>query len=500
MTAAWAALASCSVEPRSTLVNATSTVVTSVGPLDSSSDNSILHLLRRTSFGPTVDELEHIQAIGVDAYLDEQLNPDMLDDTALDLQLAQFDLLNVPSGELFARVEREEVRPPEIIGQMIAATLLRQVYSKRQLFEVMVDFWSNHFNIAIGEAPLALTKPTDDREVIRAHALGRFRDLLSASAHSAAMLIYLDNANSTRNGPNENYAREIMELHTLGVNGGYTQKDVAEVARAFTGWSIVLPREARRSAGEMGSFLFRERAHDDGPKSILDVDFPRGQGLRDGEQVIDILASHPSTAETIARKLCVRFVSDVPPDSVISKAANTFTQTEGDIRAVLRTILTSEEFAASVGQKVKRPLEFFSSVLRSTNAELELGGNRQRGRVLMEQVKSLGQVPFFWPTPDGYPDTAVHWLNNGAMLARWNFALALISGQLRIIRPHLEGIVDDVDSFEEALDRVSLRLLGQHLPADAKSIVLDFVKAVPDDVKLRGAVALILGSPHFQVR
>ena len=438
--------------------------------------------------------------MGIEAYLDEQLTPEALDASEVESRLARFTTLSMTPGELFEKLASEEIRPPQIVGELIAATLTRHVYSPRQLFEVMVDFWSDHFNIYVAANPAPVLKPTDDRDVIRAHALGKFRDLLWASAHSPAMLTYLDNARSTKEGPNENYAREIMELHTLGVNGGYTHMDVVEVARAFTGWSITNPRDARRSGAEPGRFLFRENFHDDGAKSILGVTFPAGQGIRDGEQVIDLLAAHPSTATHVVRKLCARFISDTPPDSIVSQAAQTFTDTDGDIRAVLRTILTSEEFAASIGQKVKRPLDFFANALRVTNAEIEFEVRPRDPRTLFDHLAALGQVPFFWQTPDGYPDQVEAWLSNGALLARWNFALALVGGQVPLVRPNLDGLLDGVDSVEDAVDRIATTVLGETLPSDARSIVSGYAKAAPDDMKGPGAIALMLGSPHFQVR
>jgi uncharacterized protein (DUF1800 family) len=310
------------------------------------------------------------------------------------------------------------------------------VVSERQLYEQMVDFWANHFSVFQGKGQTRLYIPAYDRDVIRPHALGRFRDLLGAVATSPAMLFYLDNAQSVADsshrtlggnmrrglarrgrGLNENYARELMELHTLGVDGGYTQQDVVEVARALTGWSIN-PVE--------GVFQFRAAAHDADEKTVLGVRLAGGRGIEDGQQVLDILAKHASTARYITRKLAVRFVSDSAPAALVDRCAAVFSASDGDIRKTLSCVVTSPEFfsRASYRAKVKTPFELVVSSLRAVNAVPD------RTPRVSQALTRLGQPIFGRQTPDGWPDTADEWLNAGAMVNRVNFGLSVASGRV----------------------------------------------------------------------
>jgi uncharacterized protein (DUF1800 family) len=307
------------------------------------------------------------------------------------------------------------------VAEVGAAKLSRAVLSERQLYEQMVDFWENHFSVFIGKGQTRLFIPAYDRDVIRPHALGKFRELLGAVAKSPAMLFYLDNARSSARGLNENYARELMELHTLGVDGGYSQKDVIEVARALTGWTID-PRE--------GAFVFRPRQHDEGEKVILGERFGAGRGIEDGERVLDMLARHPSTARHITRKLVVRFVSDSAPPGLVDRCASVFSRTDGDIRATLQCVVTSPEFFSRTAYhvKVKTPLELVASALRASDATPD--GSPRSTQILVR----LGQPMFGRQTPDGWPDTADEWVNAGAMVNRVNFTLALVSGRVPGVR------------------------------------------------------------------
>ena len=343
--------------------------------LDNGQDKDwvLMRTLHRISFGPTPDEVERAREIGIENYIDEQLAPGSIEETELPTDiLNNLDLLSLSAEELF----QIEMRG-QIIGQLTANALLRCAYSKRQLHEMMVDFWTNHFNIYVVGTPEGVLKVRDDLEVIRPNALGMFGDILNASATSPAMLAYLDNASNTKNGPNENYARELLELHTLGVDGGYTQLDVQEVARAFTGWSIVRPNRRLFNNDTPGDFIFQEVLHDDGEKLVLGQTISSG-GIEEGQSIIDLLIDHPSTAEYISTKLVRRFVADEPPSSLVEKASETFQSSGGDIPQVMSTILHSAEFRASLGQKVKRPLEVFVSALRVTNASIQFP-NRSLG-------------------------------------------------------------------------------------------------------------------------
>ncbi|NOY99917.1 MAG: DUF1800 domain-containing protein [Chloroflexi bacterium] len=451
-------------------------------------DEALLaHTLRRISWGPTPEMFERARSLGLDAYIEEQLHPETLDDSEVESLLDNFETLTMTPGE---RDELEKRAQP--IQELIGATLLRQWRSPRQLYEVVVDFWSNHFNIFIGKNQCRVLKTDDDLDVIRPNALGKFADLLSASAHSPAMLVYLDQASSGKRAPNENYARELMELHTISVDGGYSHDDIIEVARAFTGWSVAGRRDVLRKAG---SFLFRRQMHDDGEKRVMDLAIPAGGGEEDGQMILDYLGHHEMTARFISTKLARRFVADEPPASLVAKLSQTFTESGGDTREMLRVLLRSDEFRNSAGQKVKRPLEFFISALRVTNARIG-----SRSRALVDYLRQLGQVPFFWSPPTGYPDTADWWMTTSGLLGRWNFGLLLAAGMIRGAEVDLESLTADAASPRDVVDVLSIRFLGEKLPDDARDILIDFASQGDLGDNLAGVAGLIMGSPHFQVR
>ncbi|MGP8246713.1 MAG: DUF1800 domain-containing protein [Bryobacteraceae bacterium] len=324
--------------------------------------------------------------------------------------------------------------PAQVVARDLAeAKMLRAIYSERQLAEVLDDFWFNHFNVYFDKGADRYLVTGYEREAIRPHVLGKFRDLLEATAKSPAMLFYLDNwqsagpdagqgrprAKQARRGLNENYGRELMELHTLGVNGGYTQKDVTEVARCFTGWTIYQPQLG-------GRFLFNARLHDNGEKVVLGVTIPPGGGMLDGEKVLDILARHPSTAHFISLKLAQRFVADDPPQALVDRMAATFLKTGGDIRQVLETMFHSKEFW-SVGafrSKMKSPLEMVASAVRAT------GGDVDFAFALANQVAQMGEPLYRKMEPTGYSNSSKEWMNAGGLLARMNFALQLTGNRL----------------------------------------------------------------------
>ncbi|TDR20672.1 DUF1800 domain-containing protein [Marinicella litoralis] len=381
----------------------------------------MVHFLRRCSYGFSTAELTFAQSIGLDAYLEYQLAPEEMNTDALENLLNQvFSSLQMSYAEIIARSRTDNDFNPAF--ELIAATLIRAAYNPSQLFEIMVEFWSNHFNVNIFDGPIQVFKGVDDRDNVRPNALGNFRDLLHANAKSPAMLYYLDGFSNTADGPNENYARELMELHTLGVNGGYSEDDVKEVARCFTGWTL------SEQADEL--FVFYAPNHDTGSKTVLGQFIPAGGGIEDGEAVLDILASHPSTAAFIAKKLCQRFISDTPPQAVIDAVAATFVQTDGDIKAILRTLFTHAEFATSAGQKFKRPIEYVLSIFRSLSP-LSTGRSFE---FIYRQVRNLGQTPFSYPAPTGYSDESSSWLNTNALLDRWNLGFAIGFGDLGLGR------------------------------------------------------------------
>jgi uncharacterized protein (DUF1800 family) len=335
------------------------------------------------------------------------------------------------SPEVRRRVELLAGPQQVVYRDLAEAKMLRAVYSNRQLEEQLDDFWFNHFNVFVDKGADRYLVTEYEREAIRPHVLGKFRDLLAATAKSPAMLFYLDNwqsagpntqqprGNQARRGLNENYGRELMELHTLGVDGGYTQKDVTEVARCFTGWTINRPQLG-------GKFVFNPKLHDNGEKAVLGVLIPAGGGESDGERVLDILAHHPSTARFISKKLAMRFVADDPPEALIERMAQTFQKTDGDIRQVMLTMINSKEFwsTGAYRSKIKSPLEMVASAVRAMN------GNVDVALPLVNQVAQLGEPLYRKLEPTGYSNSSAQWANSAGLMARMNFALNLASNKV----------------------------------------------------------------------
>jgi uncharacterized protein (DUF1800 family) len=381
----------------------------SVAPTFAAKDQ-VSHVLDRLTFGARPGDYGRVSAMGVDAFIDEQLKPAAMDDRYCEKAVRRYQTIKYPAGELF------EYREQLVWNDLASATVLRSVYSERQLYEVMVGFWSDHFNIDHSKGDCQWLKTADDRDVIREHALGSFSDLLHASALSPAMLWYLDGRENRKSNPdeqpNENYARELLELHTLGVDGGYSQQDVMEVARCLTGWTC-------RSEERMwkGRVEFRKENHDDGEKSVLGHTIPAGLGEKDLDRVLDIVSKHPSTAHYIAMKLCTRFISDEPDEAAVKAVATSFLDSNGDIPTVLRTLFATDAFWDSSDQKFKRPIRYMASALRAT------GATTKAGPALLDYAMRMGQAPFSFPTPDGYPDEAEPWM--GTLMWRWHFSAAL---------------------------------------------------------------------------
>jgi uncharacterized protein (DUF1800 family) len=421
---------------------------------------------------------------------------------------------------LMEYLKENDLRPAQFLtGELQMSRILRAVYSERQLQEVMVDFWTNHFNVFSGKGADRWLLISYDRDTIRPHTVGKFHDLLRATAESPAMLFYLDNFQSAspnaqqpqrqagrgrlaqvlgmdqrqpppqqqqRRGINENYARELMELHTLGVEGGYTQKDVQEVARCFTGWTIFAPRGAGAAAQavingrlsdrlrtDAGKFYFNPRMHDDGEKTVLGQKIPAGGGMKDGLMVLEILARHPSTAKFIATKLVRRFVSDEPPKSLVDRVAQTYTKTDGDIREMLRTIFLSPEFNSQEAYraKVKRPFELAISAVRT------LGAETNGGPQFHQWIARMGQPLYGFQTPNGYSDVAADWVNTGALLERMNFALALVSNRIPGTRVEMSRLLDQSSpgatmSKQKLLDRFVTLLAGGEMSAKTRETLL----------------------------
>ncbi|HXD07955.1 MAG TPA: DUF1800 domain-containing protein [Burkholderiaceae bacterium] len=493
------------------------------------SEEEALHVLNRLSFGPAPGDLAHVMQIGVDAYVDEQLNPQRLPmpaslaqrlDALKTTQLGQKELVRefreaAQAAKKDAEAGKGERRElyRRVAYEAGEARLARAVESPRQLEEVMVDFWFNHFNVFVGKGLDRVLVANYEREAIRPYAMGRFRDLLGATAHHPAMLFYLDNwlssapgyeprgrgplAKST--GLNENYARELMELHTLGVDGGYTQKDVTELARMLTGWTIE-PRAARGDS----VFHFDARRHDDGTKQWLSRSVaPRGQA--EGEWALDVLATHPSTAHHIAFKLAQYFVADAPPAALVDRLALRFRSSDGDIRAVLATLFASEEFrgAGARGAKFKTPYRYVVSSLRAGGVPVS------NAQPLLGVLYQLGMPLYGCQTPDGYRNTEDAWLNPDAMTRRIGFATALGSGKLPLARridpddaPPMNPRALVRAGDDSARPRVDPSAFNAPLDADALLATLGSTissrtraNVVHADPALRAA--LVIGSPDF---
>jgi len=437
-------------------------------------DAAIVHVLNRLGYGPRPGEVERVRTLGIERWIETQLSPSRIDNAALDNRLQRLETLTLDSQTIQrdysapARSERREkkldsgdadpqapaMRAPaseaqrknrQVIADLEEAKLLRAVYSERQLEEVLVDFWFNHFNVFAGKGATRDYIGEYERDAIRPHVLGNFRDLLGATAKSPAMLFYLDNwlssaegaqgaqrarsaqvsvAQSQRrsSGLNENYARELLELHTLGVDGGYTQQDIVNVARAFTGWTL----QPRRGSG----FMFVAARHDRGEKVVLGHTIKAGGGLDDGNRVLDIVAAHPATARRISTRLAIRFVSDTPSPQLIDRIASRFTATNGDLREVMKAVFSSPEFLSpdAYRAKVKTPLEFVASAMRATGADL------RTALPLSRTLREMGMPLYFCQPPTGYDDSASSWVSAGALVSRMNFAVALSKNSIRGVR------------------------------------------------------------------
>lgn len=538
---------------------------------------TIVHVLNRLTFGAAPREIERVKQTGLSAWIEAQLSPASGEDKALAARLAPLETLALSTEQLREKYEippnvRQEIqkvraereaaaekakgmgggesnppmdreaerqemmkrfpemariqgRPQQVIADLQAAKVLRAVYAERQLEEVMVDFWFNHFNVFARKGPIEFMVGEYER-TIRRHAFGKFEDLLIATAQSPAMLFYLDNWQSTdpnfdpranrgglnrrgqgqggmgRGGArrpdpgpprrtfglNENYARELMELHTLGVDGGYTQADVIEVARAFTGWTIlgegpVGPRRSKDSR-----FGFEADRHIKGDKKFMGVTIKEG-GEKEGLEILHRLATHPKTALLIATKLARRLVADQPPLALVQRAAATFEKTNGDIREVVRTIVTSEEFLGPSFRavKVKTPLEFVASAIRATDAEV------RNARDLAQHITTMGMPLYLHQPPTGYKDSAEEWVSTSALLERMNFALDLAGEKVRGVRLPPSATRD-----ANSIDAVAARLVPGGLSANSKKTLEG--EASKEGSEPTRVVGLVLGSPEFQRR
>ena len=519
-----------------------------------------IHVLNRLGFGPRPGDVDRVLAMGVRNYVEEQLAPENLPDSAVADSLQQFPTLAMTNAQLFDNYEKPlreaerqaqqemqaagsgkaagvsvdaaekvaatvrrmvpiEKRPQRVLDELTQARIVRAVESERQLNEVLVDFWMNHFNVFAGKGLDRILLTSFERDVIRPRIWGKFEDLLMATAKSPAMLFYLDNAQSVADeahraprplprrrgllallgmaparpnppaGLNENYARELMELHTLGVDGGYTQKDVTELARVLTGWSIERPEQGP-------AFIFRAPLHDVGAKTVLGVSFPPGGGLEEGELMIRVLAHHPATARRIAFKLCQRFVADDPPKKLVERVAVRFLQTDGDLRETVRAVVLSPEFfdGRYYRAKVKSPFEYVVSAVRA------LGGASDNALPIARQLGQMGEPLYLCQPPTGYSENDQAWVNTGALVARMNFALQLAANRLPGTWTDVASLVPAASAKDagKAVDALSCALVDDALSPETKSGLEKKIEASNGAAAAPVVAGLILGSPEFQ--
>ena len=521
-------------------------------------DEQVQQVLNRLTFGARPGEAAQVRSLGVDKWIDLELHPERISDANTDALMSKYPIFNMNTADIvgvynvFQQLRRQAMRAAgadttmdknearrnliaqnpqladaarraqQLAGQVQSATVARAVTTERQLDEVMVDFWENHFSVFAGKGLTRLYLAQYDHDVIRPNALGKFRDLLGAVAKSPAMLFFLDNwqsaADSThptlarrpgfggvgagqqlppairnrlqnatpeqrqqimqrlqqqaKRGLNENYARELMELHTLGVDGGYSQKDVQEVARALTGWTF------NRQTGE---FVFNPHIHDSGAKVILGHKFPAGRGEEEGEAVLDLLARAPATARFITTELARHFVSDDPPKALVDRCAREFSHTDGDIRETLRCVITSPEFfsRAAYRAKVKTPFEVVVSGLRAVGAQPDTTPRTA------QLVARLGQPIFGRQTPDGWPDRGDAWMNTGAILNRINFGLSLAADQIPGARLENWPQFDSLRSLPHAaqVDGVIRSMLGGQVSAETRQVLMNGDNPMLSNVK-----------------
>jgi len=514
-----------------------------------------LHLLRRASFGPTPESLAKVRSMSAAAWIDEQLacDPNVDSDATWSTLAPGFPTISMTAQQVHLAYANNRSVPYRDIQ---AATAARQAYSVWQLREVMVEFWSNHFNIHNVDDPDIWCKSTDDREVIRTNALGKFSALLSASAHSPAMLGFLDNAWSVWNNPNENYARELLELHTLGADALYhrsgnstdpatiaadalaAESDVANATRVLTGWSANFEWQGGLKP-KYGDHLFhyRETSHHVGPVSVYG--WSHANPTRDpasvavGESLLDYLAHHDATARNIVTKLCKHFVADDPPSTLVDAALAVYQQTNTDIGQVVKAILTSPEFQAAAGSKWRRPVEYFHSMVRGMgltyNAaaktpttvnnpltpenEGSVGGASQGAQTMIDRLTDLDQNPFGWHTPDGYPYEPEAWTSPGGQLDRWNSAYLVVVGMKGFTTPTAQALAGGTARPQQAgplVDALTMRVCGQTFGPAHRQVLLDWLgkaeTAVVTDAELdagskgKQLLALILSSPYMQLR
>jgi hypothetical protein len=438
-----------------------------------------LKLVRRITNGLTLEEMASVYAHGYNGYIEMQLNPAAIDDSACEPRLAPYTSIGLPTPQLYA-LDSNTVQT-----HAIESTILRAIYSKRQLFERMVEFWTDHFNTDI--TTVGILKTADVRDVLRANALGTFLQMLNAQAMSPAMINRLNNQQNSRTSPNQNYAREVMELHTLGVTGGYTHEDIVAVARCFTGWRY----NNTTNDPNRGTFFFNQNVHDTGTKLVLGHTITSA-GVNEGLTVLRILSEHPATARFVASKL-LRWVIDYhPSEAQIVDVAEAFRQSGGDIRTVVRRVLAFENVRWAP-PLFKRPFHYVVSGLRALNANMT-----RYDSVRFTWLGGMGQVPFSWNPPNGYPHAFEYW--GTLVLPRWNFAFSAPNGSVGGASVDTAALISGATTAQRIADRLDLVIFGGEMPAADKAALVTYLRPDPvtSNTRIRDAIGLALASPGFQ--
>jgi uncharacterized protein (DUF1800 family) len=459
-----------------------------------------LHVLNRLGYGPRPGDVKRVLDLGVERYIQNQF--DAAPDAELEVRLRAFPSINYSTAQILAIYNADNRSIGSILEDFYNAKIVRAVHSKNQLLEVMVDFWFNHFNVYIQDGFVRYSIQSYEREAIRPLVLGKFRALLGANAAHPAMLFYLDNYLSTASrvvngrlvqGLNENYGRELLELHTVGVDAGYTQEHVFDAARCFTGWGI-------DNVGSSGNFIFRLANHDRDAKSVFGLNVPAGGGKEDGDRLLDYLAVHPATAQFVSKKLAQRFVADDPPARLVERMAETWLATGGDIREVMLRMIGSAEFWAPAfegGSKAKTPLEYVVSSVRAAGGEVT-----SATRSITGNLANMGMPLYQCIPPTGYSVRGADWLNPSSHLYRMNFGLDLG-------RNAIAGVNVDVRGLASAGELTNPRALASSLNRDifANTLsreTLDAASRVDTRTTSISAAARVLGlllaSPENQVR
>jgi uncharacterized protein (DUF1800 family) len=454
-----------------------------------STTEAVHHVLSRLSFGARPGQHQQVTRAGLKAWVQTQLEPSRIDDSALaqrierecpslKYSLAQLQELAKAGDRPEQRQARERIKK-----ELRTALVLRAVYSERQFQEVMIEFWRNHFNVDINKVPFLATH--FEEHVLRQHAFGKFQDLLLATARHPAMLVYLDNYVSTRSGVNENYARELMELHTLGVDNGYMQADVVALAHVLTGWTCGWHSEGSQ---QDYSFFFNAKAHDPAPAKVVGLSLSGELGMADGEAALRYLANHENTSRFITAKLCRYLVNDQPSSELVERISKVFRDTGGDLREVYKAIIFDPEFtsAGAFRTKVKTPFEFVISVLRMTDADIKSPDR------IFKELQLMGQPIYECVEPTGYSDAREAWLDPGVMVYRWNFAIALVTGKLAGVSGGSDFVEPVLNTPPTGRPRKVMELLLPGLIDRKLEHLLTFT-ADP-----RALVAFALGSPNFQ--